>query len=128
MVTEKHFWKCSYFWIKYFNFELVHHDENNQEVWLAHKKKNELVIFNYNIKSAQEIRFTKDKIKEHKQDVSEFLTFEPKKVTLYFITEHNFTDEQLNESGQTTYTVKIIRNEQSLERIMPNLFVKTIYK
>jgi rhomboid protease GluP len=128
MVTEKHFWKCSYFWIKYFNFELVHHDENNQEVWLAHKKKNELVIFNYNIKSAQEIRFTKDKIKEHKQDVSEFLTFEPKKVTLYFITEHNFTDEHLNESGKTTYTVKIIRNEQSLERIMPNLFVKTIYK
>ena len=37
MITEKHFWKSIYTWIKYLNYQVVHRNQDDTEVWLANK-------------------------------------------------------------------------------------------
>lgn len=32
MITEKHYWKCIYTWIKYLNYHVVHKNQETNEV------------------------------------------------------------------------------------------------
>ena len=56
MITKKHFWKCVYLWIRYYNYQLKHYNQDTEEVWLAHKQRQTIKIFRNDVQSAQEIR------------------------------------------------------------------------
>ena len=98
MITEKHYWKCIYTWIKYLNYHVVHKNQETNEVWLANQRKRSIVIFKYGANSTQEVRFDKSRIQENQQDISTFLGFEPNNYELFIFTDKHFTDENLNEN------------------------------
>ncbi|MGE7104760.1 DUF1514 family protein, partial [Staphylococcus aureus] len=39
MNIDKQFWKTIYYWIRYLNFDIVSREKDDQEIWLAHKRK-----------------------------------------------------------------------------------------
>ncbi|HCZ8170245.1 TPA: rhomboid family intramembrane serine protease, partial [Staphylococcus aureus] len=45
MNIDKQFWKTIYYWIRYLNFDIVSREKDDQEIWLAHKRKKQVVIF-----------------------------------------------------------------------------------
>ncbi|SUK42569.1 Putative membrane peptidase, contains TPR repeat domain [Staphylococcus aureus] len=46
MNIDKQFWKTIYYWIRYLNFDIVSREKDDQEIWLAHKRKKQVVILN----------------------------------------------------------------------------------
>ncbi|RIN25996.1 rhomboid family intramembrane serine protease, partial [Staphylococcus succinus] len=68
MITEKHFWKCIYTWVKYLNYHVVHRNKDDNEIWLSNKKKQTITIFKYGANSTQEVRFDKSRIQDHQED------------------------------------------------------------
>ena len=78
MITEKHYWKCIYTWIKYFNYHVVHRNQDDSEIWLANKKKQSVAIFEFGANSTQEVRFAKSRIQEKAENIVSFLDFSPK--------------------------------------------------
>lgn len=127
MITEKHYWKCIYTWIKYFNYHVVHRNQDDSEIWLANKKKQSVAIFEFGANSTQEVRFAKSRIQENEENIVSFLDFSPKNYELYIFTDKTFTDENLNEIQPLKFKVKIIREASHAERIMPNFIMKKIY-
>ncbi|MDW4286497.1 rhomboid family intramembrane serine protease [Staphylococcus saprophyticus] len=128
MITEKHYWKCIYTWIKYLNYHVVHKNQETNEVWLANQRKRSIVIFKYGANSTLEVRFDKSRIQENQQDISTFLGFEPNNYELFIFTDKHFTDENLNENHPVKFKVKIIREVDHMERLLPNVFIKQLYK
>ncbi len=49
MNIDKQFWKTIYYWIKDSNFDIVSREKDDQEIWLAHKRKKQVVIFKQHI-------------------------------------------------------------------------------
>ncbi|MDW8553900.1 rhomboid family intramembrane serine protease [Staphylococcus xylosus] len=127
MIIEKHYWKCIYTWIKYLNYHVVHTNKDYDEIWLANKKSESIVIFKHGANSTQDVRFDKTRIQENQDNIIAFLGFKPKNYELYIFTDKMFTDENLNETKPVKFKVKIIREAGHVERIMPNFFVKKVY-
>ncbi|MGO3049387.1 MAG: rhomboid family intramembrane serine protease [Staphylococcus sp.] len=127
MITEKHFWKCIYTWVKYLNYHVVHRNKDDNEIWLSNKKKQTITIFKYGANSTQEVRFDKSRIQDHQADITTFLGYQPKSYELYIFTDKTFTDENLDELHPRKFKVKIIRDDKQIEKIMPNFVMKKIY-
>ncbi|SUK94664.1 Putative membrane peptidase, contains TPR repeat domain [Staphylococcus aureus] len=90
MNIDKQFWKTIYYWIRYLNFDIVSREKDDQEIWLAHKRKKQVVIFKQHIKSTQEIRFDKAKVLEHKDEIANFISFEPQSLNFIILQNRNF--------------------------------------
>lgn len=127
MNTEKHYWKCIYTWVKYFNYHVVHRNQDDNEIWLANKKKQSVAIFKFGANSTQEVRFAKSRIQENEDNIVSFLEYEPHNYELFIFTDKTFTDENLNEIQPFKFKVKIIREANHVERIMPNFIMKKVY-
>ncbi|HDJ1349130.1 rhomboid family intramembrane serine protease, partial [Staphylococcus aureus] len=110
MNIDKQFWKTIYYWIRYLNFDIVSREKDDQEIWLAHKRKKQVVIFKQHIKSTQEIRFDKAKVLEHKDEIANFISFEPQSFEFYYFTESEFSEEQLNEVSPIRIKFNVIRH------------------
>ncbi|WP_436859895.1 rhomboid family intramembrane serine protease [Staphylococcus caeli] len=127
MITEKHYWKCIYTWIKYLNYHVVHRNQDNSEIWLANSRKQQVAIFKFGANSTQDVRFVKSRIQDNNENINDFLNFKPSNYDLFIFTEKMFTDENLNESHPAKFKVKIIRDEEQLASILPNMFIKQIF-
>lgn len=127
MITEKYFWKCIYTWVKYLDYQVIHQNTDDSEIWLVNKKKSSIVVFKFGANSAQEVRFDKSRIQEHNSDIVTFLGFTPKNYELYILTDKTFTDENLDEYENTKFKVRIIRDNKQLENILPNFALKKIF-
>ncbi|RIL69184.1 rhomboid family intramembrane serine protease, partial [Staphylococcus devriesei] len=57
MDIEKRFWKSIYYWIRYYNYQLINIEKNENEIWLINKYKKKIAIFRKEITYTQEIRF-----------------------------------------------------------------------
>lgn len=123
MNIDKQFWKTIYYWIRYLNFDIVSREKDDQEIWLAHKRKKQVVIFKQHIKSTQEIRFDKAKVLEHKDEIANFISFEPQSFEFYYFTESEFSEEQLNEVSTIRIKFNVIRHTKDLIKHMPNIFL-----
>ena len=127
MITEKHYWKSIFTWVKYLNYQIVHRNQDDTEIWLANKKKQSVVIFKFGANSTQEVRFDKSRIQDHEEDIIAFLDFKPKSYNLFIYTDKTFTDENLDELKSIKFKVKIIRQADQIEKIMPNFFIKSVF-
>lgn len=127
MITEKHFWKSIYTWIKYLNYQVVHRNQDDTEVWLANKRKQSVAIFKFGANSTQEVRFDKSRIQDHEEDIIIFLGFKPHNYNLYIYTDKTFTNENLDELKSVKFKVKILRQKEHIDQIMPNFFVKFVF-
>lgn len=127
MITEKYFWKCIYTWVKYLDYQVIHQNTDDSEIWLVNEKKSSIVVFKYGANSAQEVRFDKSRIQDHKADITSFLGFTPNKYELYIFTEKTFTDENLDEYEDTKFRVKIIRDNKEIDKLLPNIAIKTVF-
>ncbi|MGZ1596323.1 rhomboid family intramembrane serine protease, partial [Staphylococcus argenteus] len=123
MNIDKQFWKTIYYWIRYLNFDIVSREKDDQEIWLAHKRKKQIVIFKQHINSTQEMRFDKAKVLDHKKEIAEFISFEPQSFEFYYFTEASFSEEQLNEVAPIKIKFNIIRNTNDLIKQMPNFIL-----
>lgn len=128
MITKKHFWKCVYLWIRYYNYQLKHYNQDTEEVWLAHKQRQTIKIFRNDVQSAQEIRLTKERIQEHREDIANSVDFEPQNIDIYCFTNNQFVEEHLNEHQPIKLTIKVLHNDVSIERTMPNYIMKRLYQ
>ncbi|WP_251942883.1 rhomboid family intramembrane serine protease [Staphylococcus sp. Marseille-Q5304] len=127
MYTEKHYWKTIYTWIKYLNYEVVHRNQQDDEIWLANKRKQSVVVFKNGANTTQEVRFSKERIIDHQEDITSYLDFEPKHFNLYIFTEKTFADEHLDETDPIKLKVKVIREEHQIDQLLPNFAIKQLY-
>ncbi|MCE5034908.1 rhomboid family intramembrane serine protease, partial [Staphylococcus cohnii] len=127
MITEKHFWKSIYTWVKYLNYQVVHRNQDDSEIWLANKRKQSVAIFKFGANSTQEVRFDKSRVQDHEEDIITFLGFKPKNYNLYIYTDKTFTNENLDELKSVKFKVKIIRQVEHMDKIMPNFLVKFMF-
>lgn len=72
MFEEKHLWQTSFLWMRYLNYDCVHYEKDKNEVWLAHKKRQHVVIFKQGTFTTQELDFDKDRIVEHQNRLPSF--------------------------------------------------------
>ncbi|MDU6180309.1 MAG: rhomboid family intramembrane serine protease, partial [Staphylococcus lugdunensis] len=61
MKLEKLYWKSSYYWIRYLNYDYIYQNSEQHELWLCNRKKQSLIIIKDTVNSSQEIRFDKSK-------------------------------------------------------------------
>ena len=46
MITEKYFWKCIYTWVKYLDYQVIHQNTDDSEIWLVNEKSHQLSFIN----------------------------------------------------------------------------------
>ncbi|UEX89082.1 rhomboid family intramembrane serine protease [Staphylococcus ratti] len=103
MIEEKFQWKSAYLWIKYLNYKCAHYDREKNEIWLAHSKRRHIAIFKSGEFTSQELTFTYDRLKEHKEDINSFLSFDVRKYDVYVMNAKPIELNQFNEH----YPIKI---------------------
>lgn len=127
MNIEKQFWKLIYYYVKYFNFKIVHINENETEVWISNSKKREIMIFKFGVSSSQEIRFDKSRVQEHGEEIKSFLGYQPKTVIFNYLTDKIFTYENLNEIHPLKMKFNVMRNMKELVNSLPNVIISRLY-
>lgn len=97
MIDEKFQWKSAYLWIKYYNYKCVHFDKEKSEIWLSNQKKHHIVIFKFGEFTSQELGFTHERLKEHKEDIDAFLSFDVRKYDVYVFNDKNIDVQHFTE-------------------------------
>ncbi|EGQ3706260.1 rhomboid family intramembrane serine protease [Staphylococcus pseudintermedius] len=116
MFEEKHLWQTSFLWMRYLNYDCVHYEKDKNEVWLAHKKRQHVVIFKQGPFTTQELDFDKDRIVEHQKQIAEFLGYDIKRYDVYVLTDKSFNTvnfnvhEPLQVQFHSIHNVKALRN------------------
>ncbi|NJI00424.1 rhomboid family intramembrane serine protease [Staphylococcus hyicus] len=97
MIDEKFQWKATFLWIKYYNYKCVHYDKEKNEIWLANHKKQHVVIFKFGEFTSQELSFTHERLKEHKEDIDAFLSFNVRNYDVYVFNDKNIDVQHFTE-------------------------------
>ncbi|PXA00314.1 rhomboid family intramembrane serine protease, partial [Staphylococcus pseudintermedius] len=74
----------------------VHYEKDKNEVWLAHKKRQHVVIFKQGTFTTQELDFDKDRIVEHQKQIAKFLGYDIKRYDVYVLTDKSFNTVNFN--------------------------------
>lgn len=123
MNINKLYWKALYYWIRYLNYNVIYRDNEDDEIWLSHKRKHSIVVFRKDVTSTQEIRFDKSKIMERPEEIQQFIGYIPESYEFYYFTDKELSKENLNEEKPTKLKFKIISNEQSLKSLPINFLL-----
>lgn len=59
---------------------------------------------------------------EHKDEIANFISFEPQSFEFYYFTESEFSEEQLNEVSPIRIKFNVIRHTKDLIKHMPIYF------
>ncbi|MDU5188389.1 MAG: rhomboid family intramembrane serine protease, partial [Staphylococcus epidermidis] len=112
-----------YYWIRYLNYNVIYRDNEDDEIWLSHKRKHSIVVFRKDVTSTQEIRFDKSKIMERPEEIQQFIGYIPESYEFYYFTDKELSKENLNEEKPIKLKFKIISNEQSLNSLPINFLL-----
>lgn len=123
MNINKLYWKALYYWIRYLNYNVIYRDNEDDEIWLSHKRKHSIVVFRKDVTSTQEIRFDKSKIMERPEEIQQFIGYIPESYEFYYFTDKELSKENLNEEKPIKLKFKIISNEQSLKSLPINFLL-----
>ena len=123
MNINKLYWKALYYWIRYLNYNVIYRDNEDDEIWLSHKRKHSIVVFRKDVTSTQEIRFDKSKIMERPEEIQQFIGYIPESYEFYYFTDKELSKENLNEEKPTKLKFKILSNEQSLKSLPINFLL-----
>ena len=123
MNINKLYWKALYYWIRYLNYNVIYRDNEDDEIWLSHKRKHSIVVFRKDVTSTQEIRFDKSKIMERPEEIQQFIGYIPESYEFYYFTDKELSKENLNEEKPIKLKFKIISNEQSLNSLPINFLL-----
>lgn len=123
MNINKLYWKALYYWIRYLNYNVIYRDNEDDEIWLSHKRKHSIVVFRKDVTSTQEIRFDKSKIMERPEEIQQFIGYIPESYEFYYFTDKELSEENLNEEKPIKLKFKIISNEQSLKSLPINFLL-----
>lgn len=123
MNINKLYWKALYYWIRYLNYNVIYRDNEDDEIWLSHKRKHSIVVFRKDVTSTQEIRFDKSKIMERPEEIQQFIGYIPESYEFYYFTDKELSKENLNEEKPIKLKFKIISNEESLKSLPINFLL-----
>lgn len=123
MNINKLYWKALYYWIRYLNYNVIYRDNEDDEIWLSHKRKHSIVVFRKDVTSTQEIRFDKSKIMERPEEIQQFIGYIPESYEFYYFTDKELSKENLNEEKPIKLKFKIISNEQSFKSLPINFLL-----
>lgn len=123
MNINKLYWKALYYWIRYLNYNVIYRDNEDDEIWLSHKRKHSIVVFRKDVTSTQEIRFDRSKIMERPEEIQQFIGYIPESYEFYYFTDKELSKENLNEEKPIKLKFKIISNEQSLKSLPINFLL-----
>lgn len=127
MKLEKLYWKSSYYWIRYLNYDYIYQNSEQHELWLCNRKKQSLIIIKDTVNSSQEIRFDKSKIKENINDITLKFNFQPKTCDFYYFSDKPVPIEDLQELQPLKISVKIIASEADAQQCIPNKFLRRLF-
>ena len=97
MNINKLYWKTLYYWIRYLNYDLIHQEKDDNEIWLAHKRKKSIAIFRKEVSSTQEIRFDKSNFLERPKDVEQRVGYKPHAIDFYYFSDKNISEDNMND-------------------------------
>ncbi|MGA4513592.1 rhomboid family intramembrane serine protease [Staphylococcus caledonicus] len=123
MDIEKRFWKSIYYWIRYFNYQLINIEKNENEIWLINKHKKKIAIFRKEITSTQEIRFDKSKILDNYEHIKETVQFDPKMVELFYFSDKHLNITEFIETHPVKIKCNAITEDKHLEKMISNPFL-----
>ncbi|MBL7565182.1 rhomboid family protein [Staphylococcus saccharolyticus] len=121
MNINKLYWKTLYYWIRYLNYDLIHQEKDDNEIWLAHKRKKSIAIFRKEVSSTQEIRFDKSNFLERPKDVEQRVGYKPHAIDFYYFSDKNISEDNMNEAQPEKLQFHILNNVTDLKQIISNL-------